>query len=78
MVHRDLKLENVLLSTADPDNMFNIKVVTCRYNNMSLCPCSCSYNVHMYASMCIHLYVRGVEKEREGGREGGRERERDS
>ena len=28
MVHRDLKLENVLLSTADSDDMFNIKVRT--------------------------------------------------
>ena len=26
MVHRDLKLENVLLSTADPTEKFNIKV----------------------------------------------------
>lgn len=26
MVHRDLKLENILLSTADPNDQYNIKV----------------------------------------------------
>ena len=55
MVHRDLKLENVLLSTADPEDMFNIKVGMCPY----LCSCDMyNYDVHMYSCTCVHcVYI---------------------
>ncbi len=36
MVHRDLKLDNVLISTSDPTIEFNIKVSVVTYSHIAL------------------------------------------